>query len=313
MSQYHVPVMLSQTLDFLQVRAGGTYVDATVGGGGHSRAIMSNCGHIRLFCFDRDPQAIVESKAALSEWDDQVTLINENFYMIRTYLALNKVKGIDGIVFDLGVSSHQIDSIQRGFSFEGDAPLDMRMDTRQAYNAWNVVNELPERQLELVFRQYGEENHSRRIALAIVKERTKSAICSTSQLAEIIGKNVKGSPKDVIKSKARIFQSIRIYLNQELDALQVALRDAINILKPGGRIVVLSYHSLEDRLVKQQFRNTSGVCKCPLESPQCMCDIQPKIKILTSRPVTVKEDEIERNSRARSAKLRAAERVQGES
>ncbi|MBM4403685.1 MAG: 16S rRNA (cytosine(1402)-N(4))-methyltransferase RsmH [Candidatus Cloacimonetes bacterium] len=324
MSTYHVPVMASQALDLLRVRGGGIYVDATLGGGGHSRAIMNKCPDITLYGFDRDPQAIEAADLALADGWDSISkkvasgerpyvLINDNFNSMRTRLALQRVKLIDGIIFDLGVSSHQIDEPTRGFSFENDAPLDMRMDTRQAYNAWNVVNELPERQLELIFRQYGEEFHSRRIARAIVKQRSKTPVNSTLQLAAIIANNVSGNPKEITKSKARIFQSIRIHLNQELDALQTALRDAINILRPGGRIVVLSYHGLEDRMVKNEFRNASGICLCPPESPQCICTNRPKVKILTPRPLIADEDEIRHNARARSAKLRAAEKTQGES
>ncbi len=313
MSTFHDPVMLRQTLDLLHIRSGGIYVDATLGGGGHSKGILSECPSIRLYGFDRDQEALGEASVVLKQWQDRITLIHENFMKMRFILALQQIKSVDGILFDLGISSHQIDDASRGFSFESDAPLDMRMDSRLAYNAWNVVNESNERQLELIFRQYGEERNSRQIARAIIQERISNGINTTLQLAAIIEKTVRGNPKEVTKCKARIFQSIRIHLNGELDALQTALRDGINILNPGGRIVVISYHSLEDRMVKQEFRNASGICHCPPKSPKCICANKTKIKIMTLRPIEADETEVKHNSRARSAKLRAAERVMGES
>ena len=312
MKPYHVPVMVTECIDFLNLKDGGIYVDATLGGGGHSKAMLEANPNIRLYGFDQDVEAIEKATAVLEPWAKQIFLIQNNFEALRTELALLKIKGIDGIIFDLGVSSHQIDDASRGFSFDSDAELDMRMDRETEMSAFKVVNEMELFDLAKVIKDFGEELYAKRIAKAIVEARTAAEITNTKQLANIIESCVK-SGKESVKSKARVFQAIRIYVNRELEVLENALRDSINILNPGGRIVVMSYHSLEDRIVKQAFRTASTGCDCPPQSPQCFCNKLPVIKNLTRRPVMASDNEIETNSRSRSAKLRAAEKIrQGE-
>ncbi len=309
MSQYHNPVMLNECLRYLNLRKGGVYVDATLGGGGHSLAMLQSNPEIKLYGFDQDIDAIEQAGQVLNAYQDQVELIHCNFKNLRTQLALRKVKAIDGILFDLGVSSHQFDDKSRGFSFEAENPLDMRMDRRIELTAQEIVNTLGVNELSRIFKEYGEELYAGRIARAIEQSRLISDILSTKDLSDIIESAVRGNPKDVIKSKARIFQSLRIHLNDELPALERALVDSINILAPGGRIVALSYHSLEDRYVKQQFRIAAKGCDCPPRALKCNCNKKSILHILTNKPILASEEEVKQNSRARSAKLRAGERL----
>jgi len=313
MSVFHTPVMVAECIRLLGLKAEGVYVDATCGGGGHSLAMLKAEPKIKLFCFDQDASAIREAKNTLAREGEgqsstaEVEFVQTNFVKVRTELALRKIKGIDGILFDLGVSSHQIDSGERGFSFDKDAPLDMRMDTGQTYSAFNAVNELDARALGKIFRNYGEENHSLRIAKAI--EASPKPINTTRELAKIIESVVGSGTKESLKSKVRIFQALRIHVNGELDCLSQAVTDAINLLNPTGRIVVLSYHSLEDRIVKQAFRLAAQECICPPAIINCVCNHRRQLKYLTRRPLTASEEELSINVRSRSAKLRAAEKL----
>ncbi len=309
MSQYHNPVMLKECVEFLNIRKGGIYVDATLGGGGHSLAIISKHPDVQLYAFDQDAEAIEHAGQVLQDYSDRVSLIHCNFRDLRTVLALRKIKTVDGILFDLGVSSHQFDDKSRGFSFESDNPLDMRMDKRQETTARDLINELSTSELVKIFKEYGEERHSTRIARAIEKARTARPLETTQELASIVESVLGGNPKDVIKSKARIFQSLRIYLNRELDILESTIKDSINILAPGGRIVILSYHSLEDRCVKNLFRNAAKGCVCPPQVMKCICNKKPLLKVITTKPLEATVEEIKENSRSRSAKLRAAEKL----
>ena len=308
MKPYHVPVMVKECIEFLHLKNGGIYVDATLGGGGHSKAMLEANPTINLYGLDQDIEAIEQATIVLEPWADQVCIIQNNFTALRTELALRKIKGIDGILFDLGVSSHQIDQASRGFSFDGDAELDMRMDQESELSAFKIVNELEMYDLTKIIKDYGEELYAKRIARAIVEARELAEIKSTKQLADIVESCVK-SGKESVKSKARVFQAIRIHVNSELDVLQSALADSIHILNPGGRIVVMSYHSLEDRIVKQAFKTASTGCDCPPQAPMCFCNKVPIMKSLTRRPILASESEIENNSRSRSAKLRAAEKI----
>lgn len=310
MSQYHIPVMADTCLQLLNLRAGGLYVDATLGGGGHALAMYQKQPEIRLFAFDQDAQAIDEAGKVLADYDP--VLINANFRQLRTALAYNKVKGIDGILFDLGVSSHQLDCTERGFSFDREAPLDMRMDTGQAFSAAELVNSYDVQALSKIFKDYGEENAAGRIARAIDKERAKGEIRSTAQLARVIETVAGTGSKESLKTKVRIFQAIRIAVNDELGVLSYALSDAINLLNPGGRIVVMSYHSLEDRIVKNTFRMAATGCICPPAMIHCVCDHKKQLKILNTKPLSASETETKENTRSRSAKLRAAEKLMGE-
>jgi len=303
-SAFHQPVMVSECLQMLAPAAGKTYVDATLGGGGHSLALLKHQPEIRLFAFDQDAQAIQEASRLIKK--DNVTLIKSNFKHLRTQLAYHKVKQIDGILFDLGVSSHQLDIAERGFSFDKPASLDMRMDQSSSYTAKDAVNNLSPRELAKIFKEYGEELAANRIARAIEKARAEKEINTTAELARIIESVAGTGSKESLKSKVRIFQALRIHVNDELDCLQSALTDAINILAPGGRIVVLSYHSLEDRIVKNTFKEAARDCLCPPAIIKCICNHQRQIKIITSRPLTATASEMAENVRSRSAKLRAA-------
>jgi 16S rRNA (cytosine1402-N4)-methyltransferase len=310
MSKYHIPVMADTCMELLNLRAGKVYVDATLGGGGHALAMYQKQPEIRLYAFDQDAEAIKEAEKTLSGFEP--VLIRANFRQLRTALAYNKVKGIDGILFDLGVSSHQIDSTERGFSFDRDAALDMRMDTSQSFSAAELVNSYDVQALSKIIKDYGEENAAGRIARAIDKERAKGEIRGTAQLARVIESVAGVGSKESLKTKVRVFQALRIAVNDELGVLSYALSDAINLLNPGGRIVVMSYHSLEDRIVKNTFRLAATGCICPPAMIHCVCDHQKQLKILNTKPLSASHTETTDNTRARSAKLRAAEKLMGD-
>ncbi len=304
--------MVKECMELLAPHAGGVYVDATVGGGGHSLALLQAEPEIRLLCLDQDPEALQRAGARLSQYQDRVDFIRANFKDLRSYLSLRKIKTVSGVLYDLGVSSHQLDTAQRGFSFDSPARLDMRMDPDVKADAAWVVNELPERDLARVIKEYGEELKAVKIARAIVKARAIKPLSRTDELARVV-ESVSGTgTKESLKAKVRVFQAIRIYVNRELEILPSALEDAVNILEPGGRIVVLAYHSLEDRIVKNIFRNAARDCVCPPGAMHCACGQIPRLKILTGRPLIADEPETKANKRARSAKLRAAEKVQGD-
>lgn len=313
MKAYHTPVLAEKCVGYLNPHAGGVYVDATLGGGGHSLAILEKCPDIQLFGFDQDNEALQTAKEVLQDFADRLETIKANFSRMRTELALRKVKTIDGIIFDLGVSSHQLDTRERGFSFDEDAPLDMRMDRCQDYTAADAVNGLSQAELTRIFKEYGEDQNAARIARKIVAKRNSEPIKTTSDLARILESVVGVGTKESLKTKVRIFQSLRIYVNFELEVLEPALMDAINILKPGGRIVVLSYHSLEDRMVKHIFRSAAIGCECPPNVMDCVCGKKIKLHLLNKKPLTADPAEVEKNVRSRSVKLRAAEKIKGES
>lgn len=312
---YHVPVLLKETIDLLQLKDGGIYVDATLGGGGHSHYMLSGCSGMRLYVFDQDADAIAYAKLRLSEFGSRVHYFNENYENFRNRLALEKVGKVDGILMDIGVSNYQITQAERGFSFMKDAELDMRMDQKGKTTAEMVVNDLSQDELRKVFFEYGEENLSGLIAKEIVYKRSIKRITRTSELSGIIESCVKrGSkgyvePSVIIKSKARIFQAIRIYVNDELNILQKTLKDAVSALNPGGRLAVISWHSLEDRIVKQFFNEEQNPCTCPKSIPVCCCGKQARLKVITKKPITPGEQELAENTNAKSAKLRVAERI----
>jgi len=306
---YHKPVMLKESIDLLNLKKDGIYVDATMGGGGHTEAMLKHSLIKQVYAFDQDEDAINYASDRLKKSINKLTIIKSNFADMRTRLALKKVKGIDGILFDLGVSSHQIDAAERGFSFGQDAPLDMRMDREAKTTAKDLLNSLSVEEMTKIFRDYGEEQAAYKIAQWIDKSRKSKPILTTNDLAGIIEQNLHTNPILVTKTKARIFQAMRIHLNGELEALETAMDDAINLLNSKGRIVVISYHSLEDRIVKNKLNNAAKGCICPKTILKCMCNQKPKVKILTNKVVKASEGEIETNSRARSAKLRAAEKL----
>lgn len=310
MSSYHQPVMAKTCIQMLELKAGKIYVDATLGGAGHALAMYQEEPGIRLYAFDQDADAISEARERLADYDP--VLIQANFRDLRTRLSYNRVKGIDGILFDLGVSSHQLDDAERGFSFDKDAALDMRMNREQELTAGQVVNESSRGELKRIFKEYGEEQASGRIARAIENARENKAIATTKELSTIIEGVVGVGSKESLKTKVRIFQALRIFVNDELAALSSALMDAINLLNPGGRIVVMSYHSLEDRIVKNIFRLEATGCICPPAIINCICEHKSKLKIITKRPLMADSEEISSNVRSRSAKLRVAEKKKGE-
>lgn len=302
----HASVMLNEAIEKLITEKGGTYVDGTLGGAGHAQAILSRLDGGRLIGIDRDQDAIDAASERLS--GQNVSLVRDNFGRLDQILDDLSIERIDGMLLDLGVSSHQIDDAPRGFSYMHDAPLDMRMDTRQALTAFDVVNDYSEERLVNIFSGYGEERFSKRIAKAIVERRREKKIETTAQLVDVIKR---AAP--VIKGGGhpakRVFQAIRIEVNDELGVIESAIRAAVNRLNVGGRIVVITFHSLEDRIVKSTFKELATDCICPKNIPICVCGHRAQIKIL-GRALTPTAQEIERNSRAKSAKLRAAEKLQ---
>ena len=297
---YHLPVMLNECIEGLNLRPDGTYVDVTYGGGGHSRAIMQRLGaEGRLLAFDQDADALANAID-----DSRFTMIHENFRYLKNYLRLYGVRKVDGILADLGVSSHQFDVAERGFSTRFDGNLDLRMDQRQETTARDVVNNASEKELTQLLRLYGELPNAYQMAKAIVAARAEKAIETTFDLREAVGRHLPRGMEN--KYLAMLFQALRIEVNGELDALQAMLQQAAELLNPGGRVVVMSYHSLEDRLVKNFFKtgNFEGV----LEKDFYGNPIVP-LKVVTRKAVTASEEELQRNNRARSAKLRVAEKV----
>lgn len=307
----HISVLAEQCIQALAVRPAGVYVDATTGGGGHSLRIAERLGpQGRLVCIDRDSEALDAAKARLAAYLDRISFVKCNFAQIRQALDSLGLAGADGVLFDLGVSSYQLDNGQRGFSYRVDAPLDMRMDRQQALDARQVVNTYSQQQLRQLLWEYGEERYSGRIASAIVRRREQKPIETTLELAEII----RGAmPPQALREKQhpakRSFQAIRIEVNGELKAVEQAVGDGIDLLNPAGRIAVISFHSLEDRIVKQVFAQKAKGCICPPEFPVCVCGRKPEIKPLHRGVILPSTEEMEVNPRARSAKLRAAEKL----
>lgn len=306
----HYSVMLSETVDALNVKDGGIYADGTLGGGGHSYEILSRGKNISLIGIDQDSDAISAAKKRLAEFGDKVTYVNDNFKNISSILDELEVSEIDGMVIDLGVSSYQLDNEERGFSYMKSAPLDMRMNQNSPFSAYNVVNEYTAEQLTDIFYRYGEENWSKRVAQFIVERRKDSPIETTGELSEIIKAAIpKNARKDEIHPEKRIFQAIRIEVNGELELLKDAVSDIIKRLKKGGRLSVITFHSLEDRIVKQVFSELAKGCTCPPNFPVCVCGKKPEIKVITRKPILPSGDELSENSRSKSAKLRVAEKL----
>lgn len=308
MNGYHEPVLLRESIEALNLKDDGIYVDATFGGGGHTTSILKSRPDIRLFAFDQDGDSLAHAKNTGLELTGNLTIIQDNFANLRTRLALEKIRKIDGILFDLGVSSHQINQPERGFSFSLEGKLDMRMNNSSGLTAAEIINKFNESELKKIFWEFGEDRAANKIARTIVKERSNKTIETTLELAELIDRCVPAQQR--IKSKARIFQALRIYINGEITALKQALSDAVKMLNPGGRIIVISYHSLEDRLAKKFFLYEAKDCLCPSSFPKCVCDKKATLRILTRKPVIPSDDEKQKNNRARSAKMRVAEKLE---
>ncbi len=305
-NQFHTPVLLQEAITYLLSTENGIFVDATLGGGGHTQAILERISpESCVVAFDVDDDAIARASDVLKGYKERCIIIRSNFRMMKQELEKRGISSIQGVLFDLGVSSYQIDQPSKGFSFQTDAPLDMRMDQRLPLKASDIVNTYDEKSLTQLFREYGEERESKKIARAIVTYRLLMPIQTTRQLAMVIERV---SPQRFLtKTLARIFQSLRIEVNRELENLKIALKDSIDLLQPKGRIVVISYHSLEDRIVKDMFRRESG--QFSSQNKFITETIQPRLRILTKKPLTPSEDEVMNNPRARSAKMRVAEKL----
>ena len=307
----HYSVLRDETIKNLNIRPDGIYVDGTLGGAGHSYEIakrLSDKG--RLIGIDQDADAIKAAGERLAEFGDKVTIIRNNYRNAREALAQIGVDKVDGIVLDLGVSSYQLDTVERGFTYKYDTPLDMRMDQRQKMTARDIVNDYSESELYRVIRDYGEDRFAKNIAKHIVAERTKGPIETTGQLNEIISHAI---PMKIQKTSGhpskRTFQALRIELNHELDVLRDTLDDMIDLLNPGGRLCIITFHSLEDRIVKSSFRKNENPCICPSHFPVCVCGNVSKGKVITRKPILPSEEELTVNSRSKSAKLRIFERA----
>lgn len=307
----HTTVLLHESVENLLVKPDGIYVDCTVGGAGHSTEIASRLGTKgRLVGIDQDDMALQAAEERLAPYQDRVTLIRENFRNLKKALYYRGVEEVDGFLFDLGFSSPQVDDDERGFSYQADAPLDMRMDRRQKLTAQFIVNTWSETELAQAIREYGEEKWANRIAQFIVQERKRKPMETTGELVDVIKAAIPAAARRSGPHPAkRTFQALRIAVNDELNLLQDALRDAIELLKPGGRICVISFHSLEDRIVKHLFRDLAAECICPPNMPVCTCGVKPIVKVITRKPITPNEEELKSNPRARSASLRVAEKL----
>ncbi len=307
----HKSVLLDETVDSLNVKSGGIYVDGTLGGGGHSYQILKRMnGKGRLIGIDQDEDAICAATERLREYGDMVTIVRDNYCNIKNVLDNLGITGVDGIVLDLGVSSYQLDTSERGFSYMEDGPLDMRMDNRKNITAEDIVNDYSEMELFHIIRDYGEDKFAKNIAKHIVMERQKERITTTGQLADIVKAAI---PMKVRAAKGghpakKTFQAIRIELNRELDVLKQSIDTMIDLLNDDGRLCIITFHSLEDRIVKNSFRKNENPCTCPPDFPVCVCGKKSKGKIITRKPVVPSAEELEENRRAKSSKLRVFER-----
>ena len=307
---HHVSVLLDECLEGLNIKPDGTYVDGTLGGAGHSSQIVKRLTTGHHIGIDRDPVALKAAGERLAPFGDKVTLVHSNFCEIKQVLEDLKIEGVDGILLDLGVSSPQLDDGSRGFSYMADAPLDMRMNSEDAMSAYDVVNTWSQDELKRILFDYGEERYAPRIAAAICNRRAEKPIETTLELVDVIRSAM---PAQALREKQhpakRSFQAIRIAVNDELGSVEKVMRDAIPCLNKGGRLAVITFHSLEDRIVKNAMADAAKGCTCPPNFPVCVCGKKPKVKLITRKPIVSGEEELERNPRARSAKLRICEKL----
>ncbi len=311
MNFHHISVLYHESIIGLKIKEEGIYVDATLGGGGHSAGIceqLSDRG--TLIGIDQDINAINAAKSRLELYKNRCMLVHNNFSNIKDILKQLEIPSIDGVVMDLGVSSHQLDTATRGFSYQKDAPLDMRMDTTQDFSAYQLINEYSENDIANIIYTFGEERWAKRIAKFIIDARKDAPIETTGELVEIIKKAIPASArKDGPHPAKRTFQAIRIEVNKELDILENAIRDFADSLSPGGRMAVITFHSLEDRIVKKTFNALKLGCKCPPQFPICVCGEKPAVKVITRKPILPSGEELQKNPRARSSKLRIIEKL----
>lgn len=308
----HFSVLLEETIEGLNIKPDGIYLDGTLGGGGHAYQVCKRLTSGRFIGIDQDAAAIEAAGKRLKEFEDKVTIVRSNYCRMKEVLKELQVEAVDGIVLDLGVSSYQLDTVERGFSYRFDTDLDMRMDDRQSLTAKEIVNEYSEKDLYRIIRDYGEDQFAKNIAKHIVKERENTPITTTFQLNEIIKAAI---PAKMRKTgghpSKKTFQAIRIECNRELEVLRDTLEDMIDLLKPEGRLCIITFHSLEDRLVKTAFRKAENPCICPSHFPVCVCGNISKGKVVTRKPILPSEEELEVNSRSKSAKLRVFKKETG--
>ncbi|MBR6756208.1 MAG: 16S rRNA (cytosine(1402)-N(4))-methyltransferase RsmH [Peptococcaceae bacterium] len=307
----HIPVLYHEIMEIMAPQPGEVFVDCTLGGGGHSKGFLERISPTgTLIGIDQDTNALAAAQANLAAYEGRVTYVHSNYSDLDRILSENAPEGVDGILFDIGVSSHQLDEKDRGFSYMQDAPLDMRMNREQELTAYTVVNTYSEDELNRILKEYGEEKWARRIAKFIVEFRTKKPIETTGELVDVIRRAIpKGAREEGSHPAKRTFQAIRIEVNDELGVLSRTISSAVKHLKKGGRLGIISFHSLEDRIVKEQFRYFASDCICPPEMPFCQCDKVSEVKILTRKPVVATKEELAENSRAKSAKFRAVEKI----
>lgn len=312
MAFQHVSAMMHEVMECLACRAGGTYVDCTLGGSGHAKAICEKIGSDgRLIGIDQDRDAIANARKTLAPCVANINLFHGNFTGLPEYLAQLGITAVDGILLDLGLSQHQLEASGRGFSFQKDEPLDMRMDERGDKRAEDLVNRLSEAELTHIFQRFGEERWSKRIARAIVATRDRDPIRTTGRLVELVRQAVpaRAAAAQKIHPATRIFMALRIAVNEELACLDRFLDASVDVLRPNGRMCILSFHSLEDRMVKQRFRQWANPCTCPPDLPRCVCGARPKVRLVTKKVVRPSQEEISRNPMARSTRLRCVERI----
>ena len=306
----HISVLFNETIEGLNIKENGIYVDGTLGGGGHSLGILSHNKSISLIGIDRDAEAIEASKKRLAEYSDRVTFVNNNFSEIKQILNNLNIEKIDGMLMDLGVSSYQLDNAERGFSYMHDSKLDMRMNRDNELSAYEVLNNYSREELTKIFYEFGEEKWSARIAQFITDRRKRKPIETTFELVDIIKSAIPQKARESGSHPAkRVFQAIRIEVNNELGILEKTITDTVDCLNPGGRIAIITFHSLEDRIVKQTYAKLAAGCTCPKNFPVCVCNKQPAVKIITKKPILPSEQEESENSRSKSAKLRIAEKI----
>lgn len=306
----HYSVLLKETIEYLNIDPDGIYVDGTLGGGGHALEVVKRLsGKGRFFGIDQDDAAIEAAGERLSEFAHKITLIRSNYCNTKEALSKEGVEKVDGIVLDLGVSSYQLDTLERGFSYKYDTDLDMRMDRRQAFSARDIINGYSEMELYRIIRDYGEDQFAKNIAKHIVAARAVKPVETTGELNEIIKAAIPAKMRQKGHPSKKTFQAVRIECNRELDVLKNSLEDMIGMLNPGGRLCIITFHSLEDRIVKSAFRKQENPCTCPPEFPVCVCGRKSRGKVITKKPVLPSEEELEQNSRSKSAKLRVFEKI----
>lgn len=305
----HVPVLLDEVIEGLNIKENGIYVDGTLGGAGHSLEIIKRLKKGQLIGIDQDINAINKSTEVLKDHLDKATLVQSNYANIENVLKDLGVEKVDGILLDIGVSSHQLDVGERGFSYHQDAPLDMRMNRDQELSAWDVVNKYSKEDLQKIIWEYGEEKWSKRIAEFIVREREEASIDTTFQLVDIIKKAIPKKFRMDSHPAQKTFQAIRIEVNDELNVLGEAIPKMVRLLNKGGRICIITFHSLEDRIVKRSFNQLARECICPSDFPVCVCDKEKELEVITRKPIVPKDIEVKRNPRSRSAKLRIGARI----